>query len=489
MASLEEIRSIRLKKLEILRKKGIDPYPIDSRQDYELSEVIGDFDRLAGLKEPIFLVGRVMALRPQGGLTFLNFSDGTAAFQALIKKEEIGDEIFNLFNDVVDIGDFIELEGSLFITKRNEKTLAVKNWRMLSKSLRPLPEKWHGLQDVEERFRKRYLDSLMSAEVRDRFIVRSKIISEIRNILDKEGYLEVETPALQPLYGGASAEPFTTHHNALDMDLYLRISDELYLKRMIVGGFPKVYEIARDFRNEGIDVTHNPEFTMLEFYESFSDAKKQMAFVEKLLKSVIKKVFSKSVLPHKGENIDFGNKFGRISYFDLLKKHALIPSPESLTLAEAKLHATRIGVPVNASDPLEKIIDNIYKKACRPKLIQPTFIVDFPADYLPLAKRLPENEGLVDAFQLVVGGIELVKAFSELNDPIDQKERFMKQEKNMEAGDTEAQRFDEDFIEAMEYGMPPAGGVGIGIDRLTMLLTDTHNIREVIYFPTMRPKE
>jgi lysyl-tRNA synthetase class 2 len=487
MASLEEIRQSHLKKLELLKDAGIDPYPIESNQDFTLAEIIAGFSKLSK-KRSLSVCGRVMALRPQGALAFLNVADGTGSFQALIKKDEIGEDVFKIFADTVDIGDFVELEGSLFITKRKEKTLAIKSWRMLSKSLRPLPEKWHGLQDVEERFRRRYLDALMSKEVKDRFILRSRLITEMRSFLDAAGYLEVETPALQPLYGGASAEPFITHHNALDIDLYLRISDELYLKRMLVAGFPKVYEVSKDFRNEGIDATHNPEFTMLEFYEAYSDSAKQMAFVEKMFKTLIKKLFKSQAIIWGEQKIDFSKKFAVISYLSLIKRHALIANPESISHRELKLKAAQLGVKIEEGDSFWKIMDNIYKKVCRPKLVQPTFIVDYPAEYLPLAKRQKKNPKLVDAFQLVVGGVELVKAFSELNDPIDQKERFMMQEKNKQAGEKDAQSFDEDFIEAMEYGMPPSGGVGIGIDRLMMLLSDQKNIKEVIFFPTMRPR-
>src|SRR3972149_1073507 len=487
MASLEEIRQIHLDKLAKLKRSGIDAYPIESNQDFTLAEVIKNFTKLSK-KKSLSVVGRVMALRPQGALAFMNINDGTESFQALIKKDEIGEEIFTIFADTVDIGDFVELQGSLFITKRKEKTLAIRSWKMLAKSLRPLPEKWHGLQDVEERFRRRYLDSLMSKDVRDRFVLRSKLITEMRSFLNEAGYLEVETPALQPLYGGASAEPFVTHHNALDINLYLRISDELYLKRMLVGGFPKVYEIAKVFRNEGIDVTHNPEFTMIEFYEAYSDAKKMLIFVEKMFKTLIKKLFKKQTITFNEQEIDFSKKFSVISYFELLKKYALINNSESISIKELTLKAGQLGVSVDEKDSFWKIMDNIYKKICRPKLIQPTFIIDYPVEYLPLAKRQKKNSKLVDAFQLVAGGIELVKAFSELNDPIEQKERFMMQEKNKEAGERDAQSYDEDFIEAMEYGMPPAGGVGIGIDRLMMLLSGQKNIKEVIYFPTMRPR-
>ena len=488
MASLEEIREERLKKLNLLKEKGINPYPISSVCDFSIEDAVANFQKLSKRKKPIHLVGRVMALRGQGALIFFDINDGAGALQGLLKKDEIKEDARKLFVDTVDIGDFIEVKGSLFTTKRKEKTLLVKEWKMLAKSLRQLPDKWHGLQDVEERFRKRYLDTLMSEDVKDRFILRSKIITELRNILNAEKYLEVETPILQPLAGGAIAEPFLTHHNALDIDLYLRIAPELYLKKLLVGGFPKVYEIGRNFRNEGIDATHNPEFTMLEFYESYSDAKKQMVFVEKIFKTLVKKVLNKSIIEHNGEKISFSKKFAAVSFLDLLKRYALIANPETATVDELKLKATQLGVSVADTDGPEKIMDNIYKKVCRPKIIQPTFIVDYPAAFSPFAKRREDNQELIDRFQLVIGGVEVVNAFSELNDPVDQRERYLEQDKKKKKGDGEVSPSDEDYLEAMEYGMPPAGGVGIGVDRITMIFTDTKNIKEVILFPTMRPK-
>lgn len=487
MSGIDEIRGLRIKKLELLRKAGMDPYPAESKRELSLKEAQENFVELESDKEIKWISGRIMSIRGQGAIIFITFNDGTAQFQGLLKKDIVGEEKLNFWSEVVDIGDFIELQGTFFMTNRGEKTIEAKDWRMLSKSLLPLPEKWHGLQDVEERFRKRYLDALMSPEVKARFITRSKIITELRKIFDENEYLEVETPALQPLYGGATAEPFVTHHNALDMKMYLRISDELYLKRMLVAGFPKVYEIARDFRNEGIDLTHMPEFTMVEFYDSYSDADKQMAFVEQIFKTLVKEIKKGDSFTYDNQNIDFSKKFEVASYFTLLRKYASI-DPENILKEELELAAQKHGVQVGDGDSTAKILDGIYKKVCRPQLIQPTFIVDFPVEYLPLAKRKIENPKFVGAFQLVIGGVELVKAFSELNDPLDQRARFEEQEKNKTKGERDAQRKDEDFLEAMEYGMPPAGGVGIGIDRLVMFLTDTQNIKEVIFFPTMRTK-
>ncbi len=488
MASLEEIRIERKKKVDLLKEKKINPYPVFSVRDFSLEKIIEDFTKLSKRKKPIHIVGRVMALRGQGALVFFDINDGTGTFQCLLKKGEAQDSVRELFANTVDIGDFIEVSGSLFVTKRKEKTMLIEDWKMLSKSLRPLPDKWNGLQDIEERFRKRYLDILMSQDIKDRFILRSRIITQLRSILDNDGYLEVETPILQPLAGGAIAEPFLTHHNALDIDLYLRIAPELYLKKLLVGGLPKVYEIGRNFRNEGIDVTHNPEFTMLEFYESYSNAEKQMIFVEKMLKTLVEKIVDKKTVEYDEEKISFSKKFTVVTFFDLLKRYALIPNPETATKDEMKLKAQQLGVVVKSSDTLEKILDNIYKKVCRPKLIQPTFIVNYPVAFSPFAKRKENSDTLIDRFQLVVGGIEMVNAFSELNDSEDQVVRYLEQDKKKKGGDGEVSPSDEDYLEAMEYGMPPAGGVGVGVDRLVMLLTDTKNIKEVIFFPTMKPK-
>ena len=489
MSAFEEIRKERLKKLELLKEKGVNPYPVSAKKTFGISEVLGDFEKLLEKNRRLDIVGRIMAVRAHGGSIFFDLNDGTGKIQAYIKKDEIGEENFSLFGDTADIGDFVGISGVPFVTKKNEKSIKTSSWKMLAKSLRPLPEKWHGLSDVEERFRKRYLDLLMNEDVRRRFALRSKIISEIRKFLDKDGFLEVETPVLQTLAGGALAKPFKTHHNALDMDLYLRVAPELYLKRLLVGGFGKVYEMARNFRNEGIDATHNPEFTMLESYEAYRDAEYLMGFAENLIKTTVAGSVGKDTVKFGDNEINFGGEYPRVKYFDLFKSYALIANPETASREDYALKAKQLGVEVKDFEGKEKIMDNIYKKICRPKLIQPTLIVDYPAGASPLAKRKEENKDLIDRFQLVAGGYELINAFSELNDPIDQKERFKEQDKAKEKGDEEVSPSDEEYLEAMEYGMPPAAGFGLGIDRLVMLLTDTHNIKEVILFPTMRPKE
>lgn len=493
--SLDDIRNERVRKLEILKQKGIEPYPVSVARDFSVEEVIKNFQKLSKRKKPFFVVGRIMAMRMHGGAGFFNINDGSTSLttggstiQAYIKKDDIGAEQFNLFNDTVDIGDFVELKGTLFTTKTKEKTLKVSKWRIIAKSLRPLPEKWHGLQDVEERFRKRYLDLLMNKEVKERFLLRSKIIEETRSFYNKKGYIEVEVPILQPLAGGATAAPFVTHHNALDADFYLSIAQELYLKQLLIGGFTKVYAIGKVFRNEGIDVTHNPEFTMLESQDVYSDAKGQRVLMERLFKILVKKIFKKTYIKFDGQKIDFSKKFATIPYLDLFKRYALINDIESVNRNDLALKAKQFGVKVDDIDAKEKIMDAIYKKICRPKIIQPTFIVDYPTETNPFAKRNPDKPGFVDRFQLIIAGLEIVNAFSELNDPVDQRERFLEQDRKRKTGDVEISPSDEQYLEAMEYGMPPNGGIGIGIDRVIMLLTNTYNIREVILFPILKPK-
>lgn len=490
MSSIDDIRAGRLKKLELLKANNVDPYPVVSNQDYTIAEVLENYEKLKANSKPTRLVGRVLSLRPQGAIVFFTFDDGTGKFQGFIKKGEgMKDEDFDLWASVVDIGDFVEIAGVFFETQRGEKTLNVSTWRMLSKSLLPLPEKWHGLQDVDERFRKRYLDVISSPEVKQRFITRSKIVSEVRKAFDAEGYLEVETPILQPLAGGASAEPFKTHHNALDIDMYLRIAPELFLKELLVAGFPKVYEIGRLFRNEGIDVTHNPEFTTIEYYEAFADAQKIRDLTEKVLRTVVKNAIGSSVVHFDGHEIDFGKKFEVITYQELMMQHASI-DPMKVTLEEVTVKAQDLGVKVDRGDLVHKVLDNIYKKVARPKIIQPTFIIDYPTAFSPLAKHKEGTDGkIIDRFQPLAGGYELGSAFSELNDPVEQRSRFEAQEKNKAQGDAEAQVNDEAYVEAMEHGMPPAGGAAFSIDRLTMLLTNTKNIKEVILFPTLKPRQ
>ncbi len=485
--ALEDIRDERVKKLGELRAEGIDPYPAGTARDFSVAEVLKKFAALEKEKKAVVIAGRVMAKREHGGSMFLDMRDGTGAMQVYLKKDVLGDE-YRRAVDVLDIGDIIEAEGMVFKTKKDEETVEVRRWAMLTKTLRPLPEKWHGLQDVEERFRKRYLDLLMNDEVRTRFEMRSKIIAAVRDFHIKNKFLEVETPVLQPIPGGTLARPFVTHHNVLDTDLYLRIAPELYLKRVIVGGFDRVFEIARNFRNEGIDATHNPEFTMLECYAAYWDERDMMGFVEDLFVALAKEFGSKKEIAFEGKKIVFQKPFARLAFKDLLARYAMITEYDREDRDSLATRARQLGVDVGSHESKGKIADEIYKKICRPHLVQPTFVVNHPLDISPLSKKRKENPEEVRRFQLIVAGYEITNGFAELNDPIDQRERFEEQEKEREGGEEEAMHLDEDFLEALEYGMPPAAGLGIGIDRLVMLFTDMHNIREVLLFPTMRPK-
>ena len=462
-------------------------YPAKTKRTDKIADALKDFNKLAHAKKEITLAGRIKSLRGHGGSTFSDIDDGTAKIQAFFRKDRIGEKSYKFFLDNFDIGDFIEVRGILFKTKKGERTIEAADFKILAKGLLPLPEKWHGLKDIEERYRKRYLDLIFNPEVKKKFELRSKIIKEIREFLEREGFLEVETPILQPIYGGAKAKPFKTHLNALDLDLYLRIAPELYLKRLLVGGFEKVYEIGRCFRNEGVDRTHNPDFTMLEFYWAFADYKDLMKLTEKLFESLLKKVFGTLKVKYEGKEMNFKTPWPRMEFSQVFRKYTKINFEEIDRNALAK-KAEAFSVRFEKGSGKTEIADAIYKKLCRPKIWRPTFIINAPAGYFPLAKQLEEMPQKLASFQLVAGGFELINSFSELNDPLEQRRRFEEQEKIFKEGSEEAQRMDEDFIEALEYGMPPAAGFGMGIDRLVAILTDSHSLREVILFPTMRPK-
>ncbi len=494
---LEEIRESRIKKLASLKQKGVEPYPERvSFKIEEVSEISKNFKKLASSKKAVGIAGRIMGRREHGGSMFLDIFDGSnglttsgsGKLQIFMGRDKIGEESFSLLRDHIDIGDFIAVSGKPFYTKRNEPTIEVSKWELLAKSLRPLPEKWHGLSDIEERFRKRYLDILMNPEVRERFLLRSKIISALRKFLDTDGFIEVETPILQTIAGGASARPFKTHHNALDTDLYLRIATELHLKELLIAGMQKVYEIGRIFRNEGIDMTHNPEFTSVELYMAYKNDEDMMHCIENLFSSLIKTIFKKNKIIFEEREIAFRAPFKKITFLEALERHALVTDYHKKTREDFLMIAQRFGINPEKHESKDKIADKIFAKMCRPKFLDPTFVTHYPANLIPLAKRSSKNLNISLAFQLVVGGVEIAKAFNELNDPIDQRERFKKESELAQKGDIEAQPLDEEFIEAMEYGMPPAAGAGIGIDRLVMLLTNTTNIKEVILFPTMKPK-
>jgi len=477
--SLEKIKTDRLAKLAKLKEAGVNPYPAQTARGRVLAaQALEKFDEYAGAKKEIILAGRLRLLRLHGGSCFARLEDASGQMQLFFKKDVLGEAEYKLFADNFDIGDFVEVTGELFKTQTEEKTLLVKKVRLLAKSLNQLPDKWHGLKDTEERFRRRYLDLLMNKEVRERFKKRSEIIKNIRKFFDEYGFVEVETPILQPLPGGALARPFKTHLNALDMDLYLRVAPELYLKRLIVGGFEKVYEIGRQFRNEGMDKTHNPDFTMLEFYWAYADYEQLMELTEELLEFLVPEL----EIDYQGHKINLTPPFKRVSMRDLLLKEFNInidQASESDILAELE----KQGVKPEDDKPC-RAIDALFK-VIRPKLIEPTFVTDHPIEMSPLAKEKTDTglkKRYTERFQLIIGGMELINAYSELNDPQEQAKRF----KDQVALHGEDVRYDQDFIEAMEFGLPPTAGWGLGVDRLVELLTDAPTLREVILFPAMR---
>ncbi len=434
--------------------------------------------------------GRIVSLRTMGKAIFGHLQDITGRIQIYVRKDVVGDEAFKFFNEFVDLGDILGVEGTLFRTNTGELTVEVKRFQLLSKCLHPLPEKWHGLRDVEVRYRQRYLDLIANPEARRVFLLRSKVISEIRKFLEENDFVEVETPILQQVASGANAKPFITHHNYLDMDLYLRIAPELYLKRLIVGGFLRVFEIGKNFRNEGVDRTHNPEFTMIEFYVAYWDYTDLMKFTEKLFERVLRNTLGTLKVNYMGTEIDFTPPFRKVSYFELLErrtgksKEFFLKDLEGVRKLARELEIQNYEKLTHA-----KLIDKIFEKVAEGDLIQPTFVVDFPKILSPLAKTHREDPDLVERFELIVASYEVANAYTELNDPQDQRERFLEQLKERELGDEEAMEMDEDFVRALEYGMPPTAGEGIGIDRLVMILSGTDTIRDVILFPHMRKKD
>jgi lysyl-tRNA synthetase class 2 len=492
MSNISRIKKVKLEKLEALKKAGINSYPASTKRSAQISEAKKDFEKLSSAETELILAGRIMTKREHGGSTFCHINDGTESIQVYFKKDVVGSEEYTLFIDNFDMGDFLEVKGTLFLTRRGEKTLQVKSFKILAKALLPLPEKWHGLSDVEERYRKRYLDILMNSEIKEKFVKRSKIISAMRKFLDESGFLEVETPVLQTIPGGALAAPFKTHLNALDMDMYLRVAPELYLKRLLVAGFEKVYEIGRCFRNEGMDATHNPDFTMMECYAAYQDYNDFMEMTEKMIQYIVREVNEGSLELEYGQDedkqkIDFKGPYKKIEFTELLKEHTGIDY-DALTEEELFKKARELKVDVSEGSNKGKIADEIYKDFVRPKIIDPIFMINHPLELSPLAKQIPSNPKKVERFQVIVAGVEFVNAFSELNDPQEQEARFKEQEENIKKGDDEAMRTDREFIEALEYGMPPAAGLGLGVERLIALLTNSNAVREIILFPTMRPK-
>ncbi len=481
MSRLEEEYKSRKEKIEKIESNKV--YPAQVKRTHHINDVLVDFESLKKNNEGIYITGRVRSIRLHGGSCFIHVEDGSGKIQAYVKRDTVGQEQYSFFKDMFDIGDFIQLRGTLFTTKKGEKTVQISNFSLLSKALLPLPEKWHGLSDVEIRYRKRYLDLIANSGVKDIFQKRAQIIKSIRSFLDQRDFIEVETPILQPIPGGANAKPFITHHNALNTDLYLRIAPELYLKRLIIGGYDKVYEIARCFRNEGIDRDHNPEFTQVEFYAAYWDYQRMMDETEKLIKKVVYDLYQSLHITYEQHKINFTPPYERITFRDAIQKNTKINIDKRSLFSAAK----KIGADVASTDTKAKILDELFKTFVRPKLVKPTFIIDYPIELSPLAKKKENDPRYAERFQLVAATMELCNAFSELNDPLDQMDRFKLQEKMRSAGDEEAQRIDDDFIEALSHGMPPTAGIGIGIDRLTSLLTNTHNIKEVILFPILKP--
>jgi lysyl-tRNA synthetase class 2 len=497
MDEINDLMQERIKKLKRLRDSGIDPYGMPFAVKDRISDIIDkhgkkDREELERRRENCTIAGRIIAFRDFGRAAFAHIQDSSGKIQIYFRKDVLG-ERFNTLKDL-DIGDIIGLKGQLFRTKTNELTIEVKEFVLLCKSLRPLPEKWHGLRDIEIRYRQRYLDLIVNPNVREIFIKRSRLIKAIRTFFDERGFIEVETPMMHHIPGGATARPFQTHHKALGIDLYLRIAPELYLKKLLVGGYEKIYEINKNFRNEGISTKHNPEFTMLEFYIAYVDYKYLMDFTEELITYLCKEICGGLKVPYGDTTdsqkgfIDFTPPWPRLTMMEAMSQHGVDPDVFK-DIEKAREYAFKNNIDITKKPTHGKILDEIFKKKVEPELIQPVFIIDYPVEISPLAKRKKDSPELVERFELFIGGREIANAFSELNDPAEQRERFLQQARAREMGDEEADLMDEDFIRALEYGMPPAAGEGIGIDRLFMVLTNSPSIRDVILFPQLKPEQ
>jgi lysyl-tRNA synthetase class 2 len=489
---LDRIAQQRRQKLEKLRKRGIDPYPSSYERSHTTRQALELLERQEKKSQvktkAVSLAGRLTAMRRMGKTSFADLRDSEGKIQLCFYKDRLDEKALELFQDL-DIGDIVGASGKLFRTRTGEPTIDVESFTMLAKSLQPLPEKWHGLADVETRYRQRYLDLIANAPAREVFQVRSRAIAAIRQFLNKRGFIEVETPVLQPSAGGALASPFTTHHNALDQDFYLRIALELHLKRLVVGGFDKVYEIGRIFRNEGVSTQHHPEFTMLESYEAYADYNDVMAMLEEMVSSVSQEVLGTTKIKFGEDSIDFKPPWKRLTLRQAVEKYSGVDFVKYPTADGLRDKMRSLKIEVDPKKNWAKLVDELIKEFVRPKLIQPTIIFDYPLSMSPLAKTKPGEERVVERFQAIAGGLEIANAYTELNDPLEQKERFEEQLKERQAADEERWSIDEDYLTALEYGMPPAGGLGVGIDRLIMLFTNQPAIREVILFPQLRDKE
>lgn len=487
---VEPEEEIRKKKIAELRKRGINPFPAHSKRTHTIQQIVDRFTELEKQKIEVTLPGRVRTIRAHGKLTFITISDETGQLQMVIKSDQVGAEAYELLG-MLDNGDFAQFSGTAFVTQKGQQSIEVKQWSILTKALRSLPDKWHGIKDVEERYRRRYLDAIMNPEVRKLFNQRTAFIIAMRNYLTTEGFQEVETPVLENIPGGAEANPFVTHHDALDINFYLRISLELHLKRMTVAGFEKIFEIGRVFRNEGMDRDHLQEFTEMECYWAFADYTMMMNFLEKMYQHMIQKTFGSLEIKVGDTTLNWKGPWPRLSYSELVKKETGIDLSQISTAQELKTAIKNAGIKLDLESNigLGRMTDLLYKKTVRPKLIQPCFLVDHPLSISPLAKLQEKQPLLTERFQILALGSEIGNGWSELNDPIDQRERFEQQVKLREAGDTEAYMLDEDYLMALEHGLPPTAGFGVGIDRLFMVLSGAPSIRDVVFFPTMRPEQ
>jgi lysyl-tRNA synthetase class 2 len=483
---INEQMQVRLEKLKELREKGITPYGGRYERTHYASDIKENSEEL--LEKDVVVAGRLMAKRTMGKASFAHMQDYSGQIQIYLRLNDVGADAYELFKSL-DLGDIIGVQGHVFRTRTEEVTVWAKEFVLLSKSLRPLPEKWHGLKDVELRYRQRHVDLIVNPEVKKVFILRSKIIQAMRRYLDEQGFLEVETPTMHSIPGGASARPFITHHNALDLDLYMRIALELHLKRLIVGGMEKVYEIGRVFRNEGISTRHNPEFTMMELYQAYADYHDMMALTEKMIAHLAQEVLGTQKVMYQGTEIDLTPPWPRLTMVDAVRKYTGADYQEWASDEQARQAAADLGVSVPADATKGMVLSELFEEKVEEKLIQPTFVIDYPIEISPLAKRREDDPNFTYRFEVFITAREFGNAFSELNDPLDQRERFEKQMEQRAQGDEEAQMHDEDFVRALEVGMPPTGGLGIGIDRLIMLLTDSPSIRDVILFPTLRPRQ
>ncbi|WP_286034363.1 lysine--tRNA ligase [Megamonas hypermegale] len=483
---VNELMQVRRNKMQAFIDKGIEPFGRKYDVTHHAQELLDQFETL-GEETVVRMAGRLMAVRGHGKASFTVIEDLSGKIQAYFRLDNLGEEKYGEFK-LLDIGDIVGVEGTLFKTHRGEITVKVTDFSILAKSLRPLPEKFHGLKDVETRYRQRYLDLIVNPDVRQTFIARTKIIKSIRKYLDDRNFLEVETPVLSPIAGGANARPFITHHNALDIDMYLRIATELYLKRLVVGGLERVYELGRVFRNEGIDIRHNPEFTSIEIYQAYADYNELMDVTEGIVRQAALDACGSTTITYEGTEIDLSS-FRRVTMNDAVLEVTGKDFSKAQTVEEARAMADEVGVPTEGKNTIGEIMYEVFDEKVESTLIQPTFVTQYPTEVSPLAKRNKENPAFTDRFEAFVYGRELANGFSELNDPIDQEQRFIDQQKARENGDDEAHMMDHDYITALEYGLPPTGGLGIGIDRLVMFLTDSPSIRDVLLFPTMKPIE